>query len=61
MASKRELIEPNGDKRYVRRNPDGTFKESVEMHASLSQDDRKQAKTKAAKGQGDKGDAHPTK
>lgn len=56
MPSKRDLIEPNGDNRYARRNPDGTFKESVEMHASLSQDDRKKAKTKAAPGQGDKGD-----
>ncbi|PZO76102.1 MAG: hypothetical protein DI629_16475 [Mesorhizobium amorphae] len=56
MAGKRELIEPNGDKRYVRRDEKGQFTESDDVSRSLSQDVRKSAKTKVAAGQGDKGD-----
>lgn len=57
MAGRRELIEPNpGDKRYVRRNEDGTFAESDDVSRSLSQDVRKKAKTEAKPGQGDRGD-----
>jgi len=55
-AGKRELIEPNGDKRYVRRNAQGEFTEEVEVGRSLAQDVRKHAKTKAKPGQGDRGD-----
>jgi len=59
-SSKRELIEPRpGDRRYVRRNPDGTFKESVDASRSLSQDARVHAKTAAKPGQGDRGDRNP--
>ena len=57
MASKRELIEPNpGDKRFVRRDDQGQFTESVDVGKSLAQDVRKHAKTPAKKGQGDRGD-----
>jgi hypothetical protein len=57
MAAKRELIEPHkGDKRYVRRNPKGRFKESDDVGRSLAQDRRRKAKTLAARGQGDRGD-----
>jgi hypothetical protein len=57
MASKRELIEPHkGDKRYVRRNPKGQFKEMDDVGRSLSQDRRTKAKTAARPGQGDRGD-----
>jgi hypothetical protein len=57
MASKRELIEPTpGDKRYVRRDDKGRFKEVDDVSRSLSQDRRRKAKTKAKKGQGDRGD-----
>jgi hypothetical protein len=57
MAGKRELIEPHeGDKRYVRRDADGKFSESDDVSRSLSQDQKRQAKTSAGKGQGDKGD-----
>lgn len=57
MAGRRELIEPNpGDKRYVRRNEDGTFAESDDVSRSLSQDVRKKAKTETKSGQGDRGD-----
>ncbi len=55
--SKRELIEPNpGDKRYVRRDEDGQFKEQDDVGKSLAQDQRRQAKATAKSGQGDKGD-----
>ena len=55
--SQRELIEPNkGDKRFVRRDENGRFKESDDVSRSLSQDVRKSAKTKKPKNQGDKGD-----
>lgn len=55
--SKRELIEPNaGDKRYVRRDEDGRFKESADVGKSLAADQRQHAKTDAGRGQGDRGD-----
>ncbi len=54
--SKRELIEPNGDKRYIRRDDKGRIKESDDVGRSLSQDVKKSAKTKVKSGQGDKGD-----
>lgn len=57
MASDRELIEPNpGDKRYVRRDDAGRFKESDDVGKSLAADRRTKARTKAKKGQGDRGD-----
>jgi hypothetical protein len=57
--SKRELIEPNeGDKRYIRRNEDGQIEESVDLHRSLSQDDKHNSKKTSKPGQGDKGDGH---
>ena len=56
MASKRELIDTGTDKRYVRRDEQGRFKESDDVGKSLSQDRRKKAKTVAPKGQGDRGD-----
>ena len=58
MARKRELIEPNkGDKRYVRRDEQGRFTDSQDdVSRSLSQDMKRQAKTKAPKGHGDRGD-----
>ena len=57
MSGKRELIEPHkGDKRYVRRNTKGRFKESDDVGRSLPQDRRRKAKTIAKPGQGDRGD-----
>jgi hypothetical protein len=54
---KRELIEPHkGDKRYVRRDENGRFTESDDVSRSLSQDQRREAKTASKKGQGDRGD-----
>jgi hypothetical protein len=59
MAGKRELIDTGTDKRYVRRNPRGRFKESDDVGRSLAADRRKKAKTVAKRGQGDKGDRRP--
>jgi hypothetical protein len=57
MPEDRELIEPNpGDKRFVRRDEEGKFKESDDVGRSLSQDQKKDAKTESKPGQGDKGD-----
>ncbi len=60
MPAKRELIEPTkGDKRYVRRDPEGRFKESDDVGRSLAADQRKKAKTVTKPGHGDKGDRKP--
>lgn len=57
MAGKRELIEPHeGDKRYVRRDEEGQFTESDDVSRSLSQDQKRQARTETEPGQGDRGD-----
>jgi hypothetical protein len=55
-TSKRTLISPKGNKRYVRRNTKGQFNEVDDVGKSLSADRRRKAKTKAKRGQGDKGD-----
>ena len=53
---KRTLIEPKGDKRFVRRDRQGKFIESDDVGRSLAADRRTPAKTKVASGQGDRGD-----
>ena len=53
---KRELIDTGSDKRFVRRDDQGQFKESDDVGRSLSQDVRKDAKTKVKPGHGDRGD-----
>ena len=61
MAKDRELIEPNpGDKRYVRRDEDGQFKESDDVSRSLSQDQKRDAQNESEPGQGDRGDRKST-
>lgn len=52
----RELIDTGTDKRYVRRDATGQFKESVDVGKSLAADRRTKAKTVAKPGQGDRGD-----
>lgn len=54
--SKRELIDTGRDKRYVRRDEQGQFKESDDVGKSLSQDRKTTAKATAKKGEGDRGD-----
>jgi hypothetical protein len=56
IMSKRELIDTGTDKRYVRRDEKGQFKESDDVGRSLAADRRRRAKTKVRAGQGDKGD-----
>jgi len=56
MASKRELIAPKGDNRYIRRDGAGRINESDDVGRSLTADRRTKAKTVAKKGQGDRGD-----
>jgi hypothetical protein len=55
-AHDRQLIDTGTDKRYVRRDDAGRFKESNDVGRSLAQDVRKKAKNEARPGQGDKGD-----
>jgi hypothetical protein len=55
-AATRELINTGTDKRYVRRSATGQFKESDDVGRSLAQDRPRRARTKAKKGQGDRGD-----
>ena len=55
-SGKRELIDPNDDKRYIKRDAKGRISESDDQGRSLSQDRKKSAKTKVKPGYGDKGD-----
>jgi hypothetical protein len=53
---KRELIDTGTDRRFVRRDAQGRFKESDDTGRSLSRDVRKRAKTKVKPGYDDRGD-----
>ncbi len=50
-SSKRELIDTGTDKRHVRRDDKGQFKESDDQGRSLAQDIKREAKTQAREGQ----------
>ena len=54
--SHRELIDTGKDKRFVRRDEKGQFKDVVDVGRSLSTDRNRQANTKVPPGQGDRGD-----
>lgn len=54
--SKRELIDTGTDKRYVRRDAQGQFKDSDDQGRSLARDVKQKAKTTVKSGQGDRGD-----
>jgi hypothetical protein len=54
--TRRELIDTGTDKRYVRRDTKGEFKESDDQGRSLTKDRQQKAKTVAKKGEGDRGD-----
>jgi hypothetical protein len=56
MPQERELIDTGTDKRFVRRDEQGQFKDSVDVGRSLAADQRQKSKTVAPKGQGDRGD-----
>ena len=55
-SDKRELIDTGKDKRFVKRDEKGQFKESDDVGRSLAQDVRNDAKTKVKPGYGDRGD-----
>jgi hypothetical protein len=55
-AHDRELIDTGTDKRFVRRDDQGRFKESDDVGRSLGQDVRQHAETETRSGQGDRGD-----
>ena len=52
----RELIDTGTDKRFVRRDENGRFKDVVDVGRSLAADHRQHSETKAKKGEGDRGD-----
>ena len=52
----RELIDTGTDKRFVRRDRQGQFKESDDVGRSLGGDRRQHAKHRSEKGEGDRGD-----
>jgi hypothetical protein len=56
----RELIDTGNDKRFVRRDEEGRFKESDDVSKSLAADQRTKAKNTAPRGQGDRGDRKTT-
>jgi len=56
MTGKRELIDTGNDKRYVRRDEEGKFKEVVDVGKSSAADQRQHSSTESKPGQGDKGD-----
>jgi hypothetical protein len=57
MGNKRELIEPHpGDKRYVKRDEHGRFKDVDDVGRSLSADIKQHAKKVVKPGYGDQGD-----
>jgi hypothetical protein len=52
----RELVDTGTDKRFVRRDSKGRFKESDDVGRSLAADRRQHATHRAKKGEGDRGD-----
>jgi hypothetical protein len=59
MAKKkgdRELVDTGKDKRFVRRDDEGQFKESDDVGRSLAHDRRQAANKEVPSGQGDRGD-----
>ena len=55
-SGRRELIDTGRNKMYGRRDERGRFVEMDDVSRSLSTDQRRNAKTKAPRGQGDRGD-----
>lgn len=52
----RELIDTGADKRFVRRDDKGQFSESDDVGRSLAQDQKRDARNKPKRGEGDEGD-----
>jgi hypothetical protein len=54
--SDRKLVDTGTDKRFIRRDDEGQFKESDDVGRSLTQDRKQAAKKQVPPGQGDRGD-----
>jgi hypothetical protein len=52
----RELIDTGTDKRFVRRDREGKFRDSDDIGRSLAQDQKRDSDAKPKRGEGDKGD-----
>ena len=52
----RETIDTTRDKRYVRRDEQGQFKDVEDVGRSSANDQRRDAENETRKGQGDRGD-----
>lgn len=60
MADKRERIDTGTDKRYVRREDDGTFgTDQVDVGRSSAADQRQGSARTTKSGEGDRGDQRP--
>jgi hypothetical protein len=55
-SSKRTLIAPKGDKRYIKRDAKGRIKESDDQSKSLRKDVQQHSKHEVGPGYGDQGD-----
>jgi hypothetical protein len=55
-TGKRELINTGTDKRYVRRDAQGRFRESADAGRTHAADRRRKARNAAKPGHGDRGD-----
>ena len=55
-SGRRELIDTGRNKMFGRRDEQGRFMEMDDVSRSLSTDQRRNAKTKAGRGHGDRGD-----
>ena len=55
-TGKRELVDTGTDKRYLRREQSGQFKEVEDVGRSSAQDQQRKASHESKPGQGDRGD-----
>jgi hypothetical protein len=55
-SGKRERIDTGNNTQYVRRDNDGTFKESEDPGRASSQDQKRDAENTTTRGRGDRGD-----
>ena len=60
-SSKRSLVKPKGDARFVKRMKAGRFKESDDVGRSQKRDRGTKAKRKVRSGYGDQGDRKPSR
>lgn len=56
MPAKRERMKPGSSGRYARRNSKGQFKEAEDVDRSAAGNQKRESKTKAKRGKGNRGD-----